>query len=171
MKQRLVIISDLFGFNNCSWIQFYVSKLEPKFDITLYDVHELGEIENKDLSEDELHNQFLKDRLEIAVNNLLKLEKDPVNILAVSIGGTIAWKAALKGLQIKKLVAVSSTRIRKETVKPNCELDLIFGEKDSFAPSNDWFKTMELNYTRIKNISHTFYKEIEHVDLIVNHLK
>ena len=52
--------------------------------------------------------------IEIAVQTLLNKEKGEIKILAFSVGGTIAWKAALKGLKVSDLVAVSSNRLRYE---------------------------------------------------------
>ncbi|OIQ38591.1 MAG: hypothetical protein BM563_06045 [Bacteroidetes bacterium MedPE-SWsnd-G1] len=170
MKSRLIVISDLFGFKENNWIQNYEAILNDYFEVVFYDALVLAEIKKAGKTESELHNVFVNGGLEIAINNLLNLENELVNVLGFSIGGTIGWKAGLKGLPIKRLLTVSSTRIRKETSQPNCELNLIFGEKDSNAPSNNWFQLMELNYTRIRNAAHTFYKEKEHVEIIINRL-
>lgn len=171
MKPRLLIISDLFGFNSNTWIDAYVKVFEKTFEIVLYDSQELSEIENTDCSEKELHSQFVNGGLEKAVENLLSLENETAHVLAFSVGGTIAWKAGLKGLRIKKLVAVSSTRLRKETTKPNSSIELLFAEKDVSKPSIRWFQKMELNPVIINNSQHSFYTDTKNIELIKNLLE
>ncbi|MDT0553789.1 alpha/beta hydrolase [Urechidicola vernalis] len=170
MKSRLIVISDLFGFKENNWIQNYMAILNDYFEVVFYDALVLAEIKKASKTESELHNAFVNGGIEIAINNLLNLENELVNVLGFSIGGTIGWKAGLKGLKIQRIIGVSSTRLRMETLKPNCKIELFYGEKDSDAPSNNWFQLMELNYTSIRNAAHTFYKEKEHIDIIVNRL-
>ncbi|MEO8237445.1 MAG: alpha/beta hydrolase [Flavobacterium sp.] len=126
-KPRLLILSDLFGGKNPEWVNYYVEKLKSKFEIQYYDVLELGDIDTIDSGEVNIHNQFLNGGIDKAVEVLLHQEKEKVTILGFSIGGTIAWKAALKGLKVSHLIAVSSTRLRFETrfqiAKSNCILE------------------------------------------------
>ena len=68
-----------------------------------------------------------------------------MDILGFSIGGYIAWKAALEGLKVRNLTAVSATRLRFETTKPDCKIALIYGEHDTFQPSIDWYNRIELD--------------------------
>ncbi|MEL6944601.1 MAG: alpha/beta hydrolase, partial [Bacteroidota bacterium] len=74
------------------------------------------------------------------------MEQVEVSILAFSIGGTIAWKAALKGLKIKSLWAFSATRLRYEVERPNIPIQLFFGQKDEYRPSSNWFDRREIEY-------------------------
>lgn len=115
MKHRLIILSDLWGVTDASWLSKYVDKLLEDFQVTFYSSCELAEMPRKNLSEEERHNFFVNGGLERAVKNLVELEKDRLTVLAFSIGGAIAWKACLKGLDVKKLYAISSTRLRYET--------------------------------------------------------
>jgi len=112
MKSRLIILSDIWGIQKLGWVKYYIDLLSSDYDIKYYDSCELGEIETNSLNENIRHRQFVNGGIEIAVNKLLELEKKECNILAFSIGGTIGWKAALSGLKIKNLYAVSSTRLR-----------------------------------------------------------
>jgi hypothetical protein len=162
MKLKLLILSDLWGFDNLPWIKNYEELLKSDFQLIFYDSCELAGIDKTDLTEKELHSQFINGGINIAVNKLLQLENEEVNVIAFSIGGTIAWKAANNGLKINKLYAVSSTRLRYETQRPDCHIQLVFGEKDQFIPEQIWFKKLNLESEIIKNEQHEIYKK-EHI--------
>jgi hypothetical protein len=171
MKIKLLILSDLWGFDNSPWIKNYKALLNPDFQLIFYDSCELAGIDKTDLTEKELHSQFKNGGINNAVNKLLQLENEEVNVLAFSIGGTIAWKAALKGLNINKLYAVSSTRLRYEIKRPDCDIQLIFGEKDQFLPEHIWFKKLNLEPEIIKNENHEIYKKEYIVQSLCNGIK
>jgi pimeloyl-ACP methyl ester carboxylesterase len=170
MKPRLLILSDLFGGKNPEWIKTYFDLLEPKFDIQYYDVLELGGIDKSNFAESNLHNQFLNGGIDKAVDTLLQLEKGKVTVLGFSIGGTIAWKASLKGMNAISLFAVSSTRLRYETESPNCELKLYFGEKDSNKPNSQWFLDLKISNEILQNQNHQLYLEKNNASLICNEI-
>lgn len=159
MKSKLLIISDLWGFENAPWIKTYSDSLKSDFQLVFYDSYELAGMDKRDLTESELHFQFINGGIDSAVNRLVQLEKEEVSVLAFSIGGTMAWKAALMGLKIKRLYAVSSTRLRYEIAKPTCAIHLIFSAKDEFMPKSTWFSQFNLEPVIIKNESHEIYKE------------
>ena len=159
MKPRLIILSDLWGKEKSDWVSGYLELLKDKFEIQYYDCCELGAIEKTNYTEENLHSQFVNGGIENAVDNLLKSEKNEIDVLAFSIGGTIAWKAALKGLQIRRLFAVSSTRLRYENEIPNGAIKLYYGENDSNTPSENWFEKQALDFEIIKNKEHNFYIE------------
>ncbi|WP_286971111.1 alpha/beta hydrolase [Flavobacterium sp. UBA4854] len=163
-KPRLLLLSDLFG-GNPEWIQNYIEILEPKFDVQYYDVLKLAQIDSSS-EEKEIHNQFLNGGIEKAVNSLLDFEKEEVAVLGFSIGGTIAWKASLKGLKATQLVAVSSTRLRFENEVPNCKIKLYFGEKDSNIPKYEWFSELGISNLIFENQDHLLYQEKENAFLI-----
>ncbi len=157
MKSRLILLSDLWGKTKADWIQYYHELLDPVFDLQYYDCCELGGIDITNLKEETIHSRFVEDGITMAVERLLELEKGKVNILAFSIGGTIAWKAGLEGLKIEHLQAISSTRLRYETSKPNCSIKLRYGSKDPFIPGQEWFEKMELAYEIIQDGDHLIY--------------
>lgn len=165
-KPRLLLLSDLFG-GNPEWIQYYIEILELKFDVQYYDVLKLAQIDSSS-DEKEIHNQFLNGGIEKAVNNLLDFEKEKVAVLGFSIGGTIAWKASLRGLQITQLVAVSSTRLRFETEIPSCKVKLYYGEKDLNKPNEEWFLKLKMASRIFKNQNHNLYQEKNNISLICN---
>jgi len=168
VKPRLVILSDLFGGKDPKWLKSYVEILESKFDIQYYDVLELGEINVVDSSEINIHNQFVNGGIDNAIQNLLSYEKGEVIVIAFSIGGTIAWKAILKGLKVSHLIAVSSTRLRFETRKPDCKIKLYFGEKDPNAPSLKWFLDLKIPRQFFENQDHQLYLKKENAFIICN---
>ena len=171
MKPKLLILSDIFGFENCPWIKIYEELLESDFQLVLYDTCKLAGIDSAGFTENELHIQFINSGINNAVNELLKLENNEVNILAFSIGGTIAWKATLEGLKIKYLYAVSSTRLRYETKRPDCNINLIFGEKDRFKPESVWFKNFNLESEIIMNGLHEIYKDENVISYLCERIK
>jgi hypothetical protein len=157
MKPRLIILSDLWGKEKSGWVSNYVSLLKDKFEIQYYDCCELGSIDKINYTEENLHSQFVNGGIEKVVENLLKAEKNQIDVLAFSIGGTIAWKATLKGLNVRQLFAVSSTRLRYENEIPNGIIKLYYGENDTNKPSNDWFGKYSIDLEIIKNKEHNFY--------------
>jgi len=168
MKPRLIILSDLFGKERSSWIASYIELLSPNFEIQYYDCCELGGIDKTIYTEENLHNQFVVGGVERAVNALLKKEKKEVTVLAFSIGGTIAWKAGLKGLKVERLIAISSTRLRYETQVLNCKVELYFGEQDNYKPDDSWFANCQIVPEINKNKSHLVYVEKDFIHLICN---
>lgn len=170
MKPRLIILSDLWGKEKAEWIANYIEILESKFDIKFYDCCELANIDKTDYAEKNLHNQFVNGGIERAVENLLKIENEKIDVLAFSIGGTIAWKAGLKGLNVEKLFAVSSTRLRYENEIPNCAIKLYFGENDSNKPNEDWFEKQAIDFEIIKKKEHNFYVEKDFITSICSEI-
>jgi hypothetical protein len=161
MKPRLIILSDLWGKEKSDWVSGYVELLKDKFEIQYYDCCELGEIDKTNYIEENLHSQFVNGGIEKAVEHLLKIEMNQIDILAFSIGGTIAWKAALKGLNVRYLFAVSSTRLRYENTIPNGIVKGYYGENDNNRPSENWFEKLSIDFEIIKNKEHNLYTEKE----------
>jgi len=158
MKKRLILLSDLWGKSISNWENSYIKKLNNRFEIQYYDCCKLGNIDTTTYEEKALHHQFINGGIDAAVNKLLVLENEKIDILAFSIGGTIAWKAALKGLVVGNLITLSATRLRYEIEKPICDLQLIYGENDIFKPNENWFKNMNISPVIIPNKTHDFYK-------------
>jgi len=158
MKKRLLILSDLWGDSKGDWVDLYFNSLKTDFDITYYNCCDLGDIDVTNYKKEDLHKQFINHGINTAVEKLIALEPNEIDILAFSIGGTIAWKAALIGLNVNCMYTVSATRLRYELDKPNCEIKLIYGEQDLFKPSAKWFKEMNIGYTTIHDHGHELYE-------------
>ena len=168
MKPRLLILSDLFGGKDPEWIKIYTDLLKSKFEIQYYDVLELANIDSDNFIESEIHNQFLNGGIDKAVQNLLQLETGKLIVLGFSIGGTIAWKASLKGLNTSHLFAVSSTRLRYETEVPSGIVRLCFGEKDPNKPNPKWFLDLNIDNEILEDNSHQLYLIENNIPLICN---
>lgn len=160
MKKRLVILTDLFGLQNADWLYAYSLYLQDRYQVQVYDTQELAELPSSLIKEKEVHDYFVEQGIEKAVENLLKQEKESFSILAFSIGGTIAWKASLQSSLIEKMTLVSSTRIRFEANSPTIPFTLYFGEQDSFRPSQEWVEKQDKsNKTAIiPSQKHTMYQ-------------
>ncbi len=162
MKNRLIILSDLWGNEKAEWISIYIKALSVTYEVKFYDSCSLAGISTINLSEEERHLFFVDRGIENAVNELLRLEKEEVSILAFSVGGVIGWKAILRGLNATKFIAISSTRLRYEIEKPLSDVILYYGELDSFKPKGLWFEKMkEIKFQVEPNKKHAMYKEEE----------
>lgn len=161
MKKRLIILSDIWGKDKSEWIINYTQYLEANFDIKYYDCCELGRIDKSDYTENSLHKQFVNGGIERAVERLLEIEKHSLNILAFSIGGTVAWKFGIQSNKINSLTCVSSTRLRNETIRPKGEIMLFYGADDAFKHQREWLNNMRVKYSIVNGKEHQFYIEPE----------
>lgn len=161
MKKRLIILSDLWGKRKSDWLVNYTRILSHNFNIVYYDCCVLGEINTADYREENLHQQFLDGGIEKALEQLIELEKAPIDILAFSVGGTIAWKFGLLTGNIQSITCISSTRLRYENLRPPGNIALIFGGNDENKPSPDWFERLDLFPTILINEDHNCYSKKE----------
>ena len=159
--KRLIVLSDLWGKSKSDWFVQYETILKSEFEVVFYDCCKLGEINLSDFSEDKIHQQFTNGGIERAVKTLLENEKGNVDVLGFSVGGLIAWKAALEGLKLMNLFALSSTRLRYENKQPTCEINLFYAEKDKYKPSEEWFRKLNIEITIYKEQDHYFYSNKE----------
>jgi pimeloyl-ACP methyl ester carboxylesterase len=156
-KPKLIVLSDIFGEEKSGWKRFYLRSLENHYEVVYYDCCVLGNISKYNVAEKTVHEQYLSTGVDTAVRKLLELEKEPVHVLAFSIGGVIGWRAALAGLPVTHFYAVSSTRLRHESEKPDCPIALLFAENDYFVPERDWFKKLDLEYRVLEFKDHNMY--------------
>lgn len=167
MKKKILIISDLWGWENVNWKQEYVKRLS-EYEVQLVDVEVLGSVNGN--NERDIHQEFVDEGIDKAVKKLKDIKTDL--ILAFSIGGTIAWKAILGGMKIDKLIAVSSTRLRYEVKKPNCEIQLIYGKLDKNKPNKGWFEKMKIKENTIDGNHDLYSEKIKNIsELIKVHIK
>ncbi|HMW97299.1 MAG TPA: hypothetical protein PJ983_08610, partial [Flavobacteriales bacterium] len=125
--KRLIILSDMWGAAKSEWPDHYIGKLRGQFEVAYYDSRTLANIPDHIQNEEALHGHFVNGGADRAVVELLKLETEAEFILGFSIGGWIAWKACLAGLNVQDLVAVSATRLRHETRRPSAWISLFYG--------------------------------------------
>ena len=67
-KRRLVVLSDLWGWERADWLTYYLDQLHSVYDITCYDSCSLGNVSTTDRNEAALHAQFMDGGLEKAVS-------------------------------------------------------------------------------------------------------
>jgi hypothetical protein len=166
MQNRLIILSDLWGFPKSDWMHLYIQNLAPHFDIKIYDSCQLANIDRSDYTQENLHQQFVKGGINHAVDQLLSLETDKVTVLAFSIGGTIAWKTGLLGLSMDNFYAISATRLRYEKEIPSTNIHLYYGKKDLYQPKQDWLASHHLNKITFENEDHDCYQKPECIEAI-----
>lgn len=159
MAEKLLVISDMWGVKKGLWITSYFGYLQQYYDIQFYDCQQLGNIDELVNTKENLHKAFVEGGIDTAVAHLLKKESEPCHVLAFSTGGTIAWKAGLQGLPMKSLTAVSATRIRLEKNKPDCDINLVYGEFDEFKPGSLWSKQVEVTMEVVPNFGHELYSD------------
>ncbi|WP_108868315.1 alpha/beta hydrolase [Aquimarina aquimarini] len=168
MKPKLILLSDLWGYKKSDWTNYYISNLENHFEIQYYDCCKLGELDTSIYLEENLHQQFVNGGINLAVQNLLKLEKGKTSILGFSVGGTIGWKFALKNKNTSSLYAISSTRLRYETNKPKAKTILYYGEDDINTPKEEWYKTMNIDVFIEDSEKHQMYTKPEFAKKLCN---
>lgn len=169
MKKQLLILSDLWGAKKATYLSKYITLLQSKFDVEFIDCCQIGQVDTSIYTQENLHQQFINGGINLAVKNLLKNYSQEADILAFSIGGTIAWKANLQGLKIRNFYAVSATRLRYETEKPNSQIRLFYGELDSYRPKEKWFKNFEItDYCIFENEGHGIYQKSDIIQQICN---
>lgn len=159
MAERLVIVSDMWGSKKGLWITSYLGYLQQYFDITYHDSQQLANLDVKIHTRENIHRAFVEGGIDTAVAHLLKMEQEPAHYLGFSTGGTIAWKAGLMGLPMKSLYTISSTRIRAEENKPECETTVLFGDNDVYRPKADWYKMLKLKSELFAGFGHDMYTD------------
>lgn len=168
-KQPLLILSDLWGLDQ--WYDLYTERLSHFFNVQLIDCCELGGIVKIPLEEKSLHHQFINGGINQAVNRLNEIIESPTHLLGLSVGGSIAWNCALNNPLIESVTCVSSTRLRKEIVKPSCATVLYYGEHDIHQPKKDWYQKLFLSpCITFSNEKHQAYKKPEFINNISNDL-
>ncbi|MCG2459911.1 hypothetical protein K8352_04065 [Flavobacteriaceae bacterium F89] len=159
MAERLVVLSDMWGLKKGLWITSYLGYLQQYYHITYYDSQQLASINPLIESEENVHAEFTQGGIDTAVAHLLTKETKPCHYLAFSTGGSIAWKAALRGLPIKSLTVVSSTRLRLETEKPSCPITLLYGENDRNSPPKEWSLKLGVKVEVLPHFGHDMYTD------------
>jgi len=150
-KAEIIVISDIHGWNDL--------KLTMKENVYFLDSRVLGEV-NKD---GDCHKEFIEGGIDKAAKELAKYKAKTV--IGLSVGGVIAWRAVLKGMKVDNLIAISATRLRFETLKPKCNIELFFGEKDEFKPNSAWLRAIDVDYTIVPDGEHNIYKKAQFLNL------
>ena len=145
MAERLVVLSDMWGSRRGLWITSYLGYLQQYFDIVYYDSQELAGLDMVVKTRENLCKGLVEGGYDTAIAQLLAKEKTPSHYLTFCAGGTIAWRAGLKGLPMKSLYAVSPLWLEEEQNRPECPVKLVFGELHPERPSEDWAEKLEVS--------------------------
>lgn len=170
MKEKLIILSDLWGLKKAGYLLKLVDILKPHYDVQVFDSTKLAGIDQRVYTKESLHRQFVQGGIDRASIRLKEFLMEPTSIIAFSVGGVIAWKAALNVSTVNHLVCISSTRLRLEDSRPNCSVDLIFGENDVHRPHASWFNRLGLNPKEIANAEHDFYRSTGDISFLITDL-
>ena len=144
MANRLVILSDMWGSRKGLWITSYLGYLQQYFNIVYYDSQELAGLERVVKTREDLCRALVEGGYDTAVTQLLAKEKTPSHYLTFCAGGTVAWRAALKGLPMKSLYAISPLWLEREEERPDCPVKLLFGELHKERPTREWAEQLEV---------------------------
>ena len=162
MAERLVVISDMYGAKRGLWITSYLGYLQQHFDIVFYDSKQLGNIELTVNSDENIYNAFIDGGLDTAVAHLLKREQQESHYLTFCAGGAIAWKAGLMGLPMKSLYAVSPLNLEIFDWKPECLIQLLYGEYGDFnrmLPSEEWAREVGVSMEIVPKFGVDLYSD------------
>lgn len=154
---NLVVVTDIFSLPNAE--NCISTKLPNISSIRRFALNELCGKPN--LSGEALHQHlFAETGLDRAIKSLSGLDAKDTIGLGYSAGGTALWRAASRGLPLKGLFCISSTRLRHEERIP-IPNHVFFGEEDSGRPSDTWFASVPAKYSTFKRSKHNFYLSSE----------
>lgn len=159
MIEKLVVISDMWGAKKGLWIASYFGYLQQYYDIVFHDSQQLGGIDVPLGTDENVRKAFLEGGIETAVAQLLRKEPRPAHYLAFGIGGSIGYKAALAGLSMKSLTAISAVDIAGEQQRPDMPLHLIFGQQDAQRPSAQWAQKVGVEMELAPHFGHGLYTD------------
>ena len=159
MAERLVILSDMWGSRRGLWITSYLGYLQQYFDIVYYDSQELAGLDMVVKTRENLCRALVEGGYDTAVAQLLAKEKTPSHYLTFCAGGTIAWRAALKGLPMQSLYAISPLWMEQEQEKPDCSVKFLFGELHQERPGEGWAEEMGVDLAVVPNFGRELYSD------------
>ena len=159
MAERLVIISDMMGSRQGLWITTYLGYLQQYFDIVYYDSQELAGLDLVVKTRENLCEALEEGGYNTAVSQLLAKEKVPSHYLTFCAGGSMAWKAALKGLPVKSLYAISPLGLESEEERPDCPVKLVYGENHLARPNAEWAQTLGVSLAVEPNFGRELYSD------------
>ncbi|MEN8789416.1 MAG: alpha/beta hydrolase [Flavobacteriaceae bacterium] len=158
MAEKLVVVSDMWGTQKGLWITSYLGYLQQYFDIVFYDSREMAQIGSEPLTSDQVYAAFINGGRDRAVAQLLHKEQTQSYYLTFCAGGTIAWHAALMGLPIKSLYAVSPIDLEDQVLGLDCPVTVLLGENDKVI-GTDWAVRTGARVETIPNFGHDMYSD------------
>jgi len=159
MADKLIVVSDMWGVQKGLWITSYLGYLQQYFNIEFYDSRELSQVDKHLASSDEVHSAFINGGKDKAVAQLLAKENIASHYLTFCAGGTIAWEAALKGLPMKSLYAISPIDLENHSQGPDCPVKILFGEADDIIYDDEWAIRTGAQIETMPNFGHEMYSD------------
>lgn len=166
MAERLVVLSDMMGAKHGMFITSYLGYLQSYFDITYYDSQHLANIDIPVKTLENVREAFRDGGIDTGVVHLLNKEHEASHYLTFCAGGDIAYRAALMGLPVKSLTAISPMYMEEVTGVPDCPVKLLYGGKDEVRVSESWKTAMGVEVEEIPDFGHQLYSDekiIQHV--------
>jgi len=107
---------------------------------------------------EDLYRRLLQGGFEAAAAKVLERFAQAEIGLGYSSGGAVLWRSVLRGLRLRRLVCISSTRLREEDPRaiPIPALT-VFGESDASRPPASWGEGSELKRLLLRGAEHDFY--------------
>ncbi|WP_297760929.1 hypothetical protein [uncultured Muriicola sp.] len=159
MAEKLVILSDMWGSKKGLWITSYLGYLQQYFDIQYYDTQHLAGVDLVVCTPENLFEAFQNGGMDTAVAQLLNKENKPCHYLTFCAGGTVVWNAALQGLPMKSLYAISPIDLPLNAAKPDCPVRLLHGEKDKGLPTEEWAASKGVSLEILPKYGHGLYSD------------
>lgn len=169
--KKIIFLTDLIGDLNSEYVIIAKKLFGNSFHFKSLSSKELANINYTLVNKEDIHDAFINGGLNTSVSTLNQVINEKTTIIGCSIGGVIGWKTALINKNIDHLICISSTRLRKEQVKPRCKIDLYYGQNDSYIPNENWFNSMGLQNNLIEGKGHDIYKDVYLLDLIKSNVK
>ena len=139
MSQRLVMVSDVSGSRQDKWITTYLAAFHPHFEITYYDLQELGKVSLTPASLPRMREQYENEGWALAERNFLKAEEAAAKLetiyLGFGLGSKLIWNSVAKGLHVKSLWLVSSPELGPADHVGLIPSNFYFGEQDKCEKS------------------------------------
>lgn len=149
----------MWGTKRGLWITSYLGYLQQYFDIVYHDSQALAQLEGVVKTQENLCEAFVKGGYEKAVSALLQAEQTPSHYLTFCAGGTIAWNAALRGLPMKSLYAVSPLWMHQQEETPDCPVQLVYGELMDHRPSQAWAEDLGVRMEVVPRFGKQLYSD------------
>lgn len=107
---------------------------------------------------EELYRYLIEGGFDAAATKVLERFGDAEIGLGYSSGGAVLWKSVQRGLRLKRLVCISSTRLRDEDpmAMPIPTLT-VFGDRDAPRPPASWGEGSSLERLLLPGAEHAFY--------------
>jgi hypothetical protein len=118
------------------------------------------------LTGEALHQYLFSDGgMDAAIAHLASFGDGETAGIGFSAGGTALWRAVAKGMPLRALVCVSSTRLRQETSRLSIPAHTFWGGNDPNIPDETWRASMPTSSRIYEGQEHGFYQKPEADDV------